>query len=117
MKRGHVLELDTDWESVGWQCPAYRCGILDFSSHLNNSSSNSADSAAPFIMPGGSTTGESYFASHGMFPSVTLTYTSDTGAMTEVNNGWEYVSGVDSSDEPTWTAFSGVTASDGGDPD
>lgn len=118
LQRGHVLELDTDWESVGWECPAYRCGLLDTMWYRGDTTItvNYANSTAPIFITSGGVTSETYFIAQGMFDKIHLFYT-NTATYTEVNNGWEYSSGVDSSDEPTWTALSGVTDSDGGDPD
>lgn len=118
LQRGHVLGLDTDWESVGWENPYYRSGLCDFAAPRGDvTATDQSDDATPDIIPAGSVTSEAYWGFQSMPTSLTFTFTTDTAAYTEINNSWEYSTGVDSSDEPTWTALSGVTASDAGDPD
>jgi hypothetical protein len=110
LKRGHIVEFDTDMESVGIACPAYRNGFLDYAHYRTDAStSNQAMSETPILMPSGNITSSTVFAAQKQATGITVKVPG-TGTYTTVSNGWWYWNGT------AKVPFTNVTRSDGGNP-
>jgi hypothetical protein len=110
LRIGHIVEFDTDMELVGIQCPAYRCGKLDYAYPRSGGSGgpDQSDDATPDLLR--ATTSETYFYMSQQTDRL-LFGIPGGGSYTTVANGWEYSTGTG-----TWAALSNVRRSDGGDP-
>jgi hypothetical protein len=110
LKRGHVVEFDTDMEDVGIQCPAFRCGYFDYAfQRTDAATTNQAMSDTPTLMPNGAVTSRTVFAASQQPSGITIVH-NGVGTYTTVANGWKYFDGS------SWVSLSNVTRSDAGDP-
>ncbi len=105
LRRGHVLEFDDDMETMGYFCPAYRCGMLDYHFVSSASITNYANSGTPTLISA-SGTGEVYFMASQQYPSLTFSV-GTAAAYTVVANPWEYYDGA------AWVTHSNVVNPDG----
>jgi hypothetical protein len=109
LRKGNVLEFDTDMESRGIVSLAYRAGRIDYAHYRGNAVGelpNQADITTPEYLPAGTVTSETYFCSGGQqFPQLTFVKTA-AGTYTTVANGWEYYNGS------AWVALAGVVNAD-----
>jgi len=104
LKRGHTLEF-AGLESVGIECPAFRCGLLDYYHFSASSSNNYADNLfALFVAASG--TSELYIGVSQQTDRITFPVSTAAG-YTTVSNGWEY-----SNTSGGWTALTGVVNAD-----
>lgn len=110
LKRGHVVQFDTDVDTIGIAFPAWHAGI-PLHAYIRNDvlATDQAEDSTPTFIPGSGTMRTMWGCRH-QTDFVQL-HINDTAAYTEVNNGWKYYDGS------AWTSFSGVVSSDATDPD
>lgn len=97
LSRGHVLEL-SGLENVGIECPAFRCGLVDYYFASATATVNQADSTAPAFIQVGSTS-QLWIGLSQQVESVTF-LVSVAAAYTTVANSWKYSNTIS-----TMTAF------------
>jgi hypothetical protein len=110
LKRGHIVEFDTDMEDAGLICPAFRCGFFDYAyQRTDAATTNQAMSTTPTLMPNGTVTSSTVFAASQQVSGLTIVH-NGVGTYTTVANGWWYWNGS------AKVALTNVTRSDAGDP-
>ncbi len=99
LQRGRVLEFDSDMEDVGIQCPAYRCGWLEYAYIDASDTVNYANSAAPKYVKLGLTSGRMVFGVSQLVASLTAYVQTATDNDPFI---WRYFNGS------SWVALTGV---------